>query len=1754
MGKRNTGSAVETSSQSDVADNLVRKQDILTAKLERFSRFLDAVQESPSGSKLIELDTRLKDLEGHLLNDYNEVQFSLEGIDYDRYHDSSFEDTYYSTISMAKELIFDLSSKNNTPSSASNTTSSSNNLHVKLPVIELPKFSGAFDKWLEFKELYVSLVHSVSNLDQIQKYHYLKASLEGSAAQCIQCLEISASNYELAWDILCQRYDNKKLIIHNHIKSLFSIPEINSSSPQSFRNFVDLLSKNLNSLECCGVKTQNWDPLIIYMVSSKFDKDTIKEWEQCISKVDSPTISCLKDFLTARADFLYKIGLHKPNENFKSGQHDFKSKTMSGKRFSGNTTTNRDPNPTLTNRSNSFSCYHCDKPHSIYKCEAFHKLSVIEKENRLKALRICMNCLKKGHDLSTCNAGSCRHCKEKHNSLLHVFNCSFTNNANSSARHCSRSNIMTLPESETLFLDNQVANIPNQTTSCSVSVQGQVLLATALVQVSDINGKLHTCRALLDSGSMSSFITRDMAEKLMVPQDSVDISVNGINQGHTHVSKSCVIYLKSSNSPFKTNVQCLIIPDITDSLPTHSISPGFLEIPSFIKLADPKFFESSRIDMLLGAAIFWRLLRKGVRHLGPNMPVLQESHLGWYISGPLSPSQQDKVICNHSRTTDLEASLTKFWEIEEVSVEKPFIQEEQQAEEHFQKTFQRDSDGRFIVSIPLKESISCLGETRSGATKQFLSLEKKLASNPKLKEMYTDFMQEYIHLDHMSPFEPSSNDTCFYSPHHGVLREESATTKLRVVFNSSYISSSGYSYNSLQLVGPTIQEDLVSILLRFRQHSYVVSADICKMYRQIRVAEDFKPLQLIYWRSSPEKELQSYSLNTVVYGTASAPFLATRCLLQLSIDNQQSHPQVSEAIRRNFYIDDWLWGASSATEVIELSKQVTSILGSAHFKLRKWRSNNPDILENLQDSNNSDDKFYFNQSTTCKTLGMLWTSTDDIFSYDIKLSPLKNKLTKRFILSETARIFDPLGLISPVVITAKIFLQKLWSLKVSWDDELPCELSNKWKVFREELPVLNGLKIPRQATFKNVTRIELHGFSDASQQAYGACIYLRTIDTENQVHVHLLIAKTRVAPLKQVSIPRLELCAALLLAQLYSKVLSSLTIQVNDVQFWCDSTVALAWIHSSSCHFKVFVANRVAQIQKVAPPELWRYVSTKENPADMLSRGISPSALATNKEWVHGPSWLYKSSSFWPVDISISRPYDLSELPEVICTLRCNSQELLAFPYERFSSFSKTIRVVAYCIRFIRNCKSAKSDRIVDEFTANELHIATIKLVGLVQQEAFLEDLNSLKKNNCVNNKSNILSLTPILVDGIIRVGGRLRHSCYSMDKKHPMLLPSKHHFTYLVFKHEHFNSFHCSPQLLLARVREKFWPVSGRNIAKKVVRECILCFKFKPRFISHLMGDLPKTRVSAKGPFVDVGVDYAGPFLYKDRKGRGCRTFKCYLCVFVCLTVKAVHLELVTDLSTNKFLEAFQRFIARRGKPANIYSDNGTNFIGASNHLKELGQFLKSNKNDIIRECGANLNINWHFIAAYSPHHGGIWEAAVKAAKRHLLKVLSNNLSNLTFESLYTIITQVENILNSRPLTPLTADPNDLSALTPSQFLIGRTSGYLPYTDCRETPTNRLNELEQLEKIRQHFWDRWSTEYVTSLQQRTKWKVSNPNLCVGDLVLVHDNDLPSFQWRLGRICDVHPGKDKIVRVASVKTKTGIIKRAVVKLARLPVD
>ncbi|XP_029157246.1 uncharacterized protein LOC114929752 [Nylanderia fulva] len=969
------------------------------------------------------------------------------------------------------------------------------------------------------------------------------------------------------------------------------------------------------------------------------------------------------------------------------------------------------------------------------------------------------------------------------------------------------------------------------------------------------------------------------------------------------------------------------------------------------------------------------------------------------------------------------------------------------------------------------------------------------------------------------------------------------------------------------MVGPTLQDDLFSILSRFRTFTYALTADITKMYRQVLVDPTQTCLQRILWRDSPNESIKTYELLTLTYGTSSASFLAIAALRKQAEENSTKFPIASKVVLNDFYVDDLVTGANTIQEIYTIKKETIQLLQGAKFELAKWASNVPSLQGQPYNSNHKEFMSSADKQCETRTLGIIWNCNMDQFQFPsvTPFEPLKT-ITKRSILSRISLIFDPLGLLGPVTLTAKIIMQDLWRLGLDWDESIPLELHTKWKRYEAELPTLRQINVPRRVIpFKQHTRLEIHGFSDASESGYGACIYLRATLPDGSHSVRLLCSKNRVAPLKTLLIPRLELCGALLLAQLVNKISNCLSCKIDSIYLWTDSTIVLAWLQSCNRTWTPFVANRVGEIQQLTAIQNWKHIRSEDNPADPLSRGIMPASLSHLQIWWTGTPWLTLDKKKWPQGLLVTSNQDASERrSKCITTLATNDQDFNIF--NRYSRFTRLIRIVAYIFRFFKNARniggsirrsqeSITPARIIQPITTDEINHAIQILVKLVQKDCFSKELHSLSNQGIISPNSPASRLSPFIDEtGILRVGGRLQSSSLPRSAKHPILLPGRHSLSHLIIMHEHEKHLHAGPQATLAAVRQNYWLVSARDIVRQITRKCTICFRSAPKPASTIMGNLPKPRITVPSRvFENCGVDYAGPYYYKQGLRKNTKLIKCYMTIFVCFATKAVHIELATDMTSEAFLNVFKRFISRRGYPANIYSDNGLNFVGAEHELNELVVLFKNQKfQHEIAGYMSDKNVQWHFISPRAPHHGGLWEAAVKMAKVHISRITKD--AHLRYEELQTLLIQVEAILNSRPLTPMSSDPDDLAPLTAGHFLIGGPLTSYPKPSLENLAINRLSRWQHLEQLRQHFWRRWTKEYLHHLQQRNKWQSIDSSIYKGQMVILKEDNMPPLSWPLGRISEIHPGHDGIVRTATIKTTKGSYKRPITRLCLLPFD
>ncbi|XP_062704131.1 uncharacterized protein LOC134286522 [Aedes albopictus] len=996
-----------------------------------------------------------------------------------------------------------------------------------LPV-PIPSFDGKPENWPRFQQVFSDIMSRSRDSNAVKLHHLERALSGGSAAKIIDPKTLSDGNFDHAWELLLDVYEDERKAVDSHIHGLLSLKRMTKECSKQMRELLNEVTRHVEGLRLLNQDLEGVsERFVVVVLSDAFDPETRKQWETTIPHKQIPSYEDTVLFLKERCSLLERCEASHPKpssvkESSQKSNPKLSSKPPPVKSFAMAT-------PVANSEA---TCEICSASHPNYKCERFVALTVPQRRTKV-------------------------------------------------------------PRSD------------------------GTLLLTAMVDVLDSHGNSFPCRAFLDCGSQPHLVSRSFVERLGIDQVPTHVEVIGATGKRSVLDRKATLSFRSRCKDYQARIECLVTDVVTGPLPGRKMNCRSWNIPSGLSLADPTFHTPGEVQLLIGVKLFFDLMLPGHLVLDQNLPILKETRLGWVVAGGAEDMDENQH-CYTASLRPLTECIEKFWSVESVENSSVSSKEEQDCEQLFSSSTVRNPDGSYTVHLPLKESVSELGSNRYLALKRFHILEHRFSKNPELKKAYVDFINEYKSLSHCKQISESDDNPgklVHYLPYHAVLKPSSSTTRLRVVFDAS-ARTTGPSLNDVLMIGPTVQDELFSIILRFRKHRFAITADISKMYRRIRVVENHSGLQRIFWRENPDDPLQVLELTTVTYGTASAPFLATRSLLQLARDECQLFPVASKVVEEDVYIDDVVSGADTIEQAVQLRSDLTDMLNSGGFPVHKWCASDAAILDTVPEEDREKYLVFEDSDVNkvIKTLGLLWDPEEDEFRFHCKLpfQPLSVP-TKRIVLSEIARLFDPLGLVAPVLVLAKIIMQQLWKDKVGWDDPLTGENLQSWLTFRD------SVKIPRFVGLVSVESVEVHGFADASLRAYGAVIYLRVV-SGSDVKVSLLCSKSRIAPLSPLTIPRLELCAALLLSRLVPKCVGSLKMEIQRICLWSDSNIVLAWL--KRLPNDVFVRNRVMEINSATKCFTWSYVRSEDNPADVVSRGQLPQTLAGNSLWWNGPTFL----------------------------------------------------------------------------------------------------------------------------------------------------------------------------------------------------------------------------------------------------------------------------------------------------------------------------------------------------------------------------------------------------------------------------------------------------------------------------------------------------------------------------------------------------
>lgn len=1395
------------------------------------------------------------------------------------------------------------------------------------------------------------------------------------------------------------------------------------------------------------------------------------------------------------------------------------------------------------NKSKPYCPFCNNEEHYLSQCIAVSKLTKEQLTEWIKTNRRCWRCAR-SHQAAQCNLKkTCSICQRKHLQVLHEVNV-----------RPPKESAVTLPgggraATEVLYLDR-----PTQ--------GSRVLLKVVKVLIHHGDQTLNTY-AILDDGSERTMLLPDAAQTLGLQGTTEDLPLRTIRQDVKTLRGASVSF--SISSPARPKTRFRITGAFTAArigLAEHTYPMEQLRRKYKHLIGLPIRTLTNVQPLLLIGSDHPHLVTPSepVRLGPPGGPAAIRTRLGWTLQGPAS------VVCHLARpqqclfttvapqVSELMKHVEKLWQVDTVPFRsEKLVTRSRQDQEAINiletKTIRVEVDSILRYATPLlrRRDMPLLQATKEAVMPSLRSVERRLARDPAKAEAYQVEMEKLIKAGSVIKCGPEvpvgEGREAWYIPHHMV----SHNGKNRLVFNCSY-QYQGQNLNNHLLPGPTLGASLLGVLLRFREHAVAVSGDIRGMFHQVRLLPEDRALLRFVWRDISQEEPPTvYEWQVLPFGTTCSPCCATFALQRHVNDNSQPDDEVRTSIEKCFYVDNCLQSVHTIAEAKHLIDKLRALLASAGFELRQWASNRTEVIGHLpEESRSSSVELWLAQDKTDapeSTLGLSWLFHDDILGYKHRHVEYSVP-TMRYIYKVLASQYDPLGFIIPYTTRAKMIVRHLWDKHRGWDDPLlPQELLEQWKAWEQELEVLHQVNLPRPYLSKEVDisglHREVHVFCDASEEAYGSVAYLRTTDRHGGVYLSFLMARSRVAPKRVHSMPRLELCAALTGAQLSQVMEKELTINIDQTILWSDSTTVLTWLKSESCRFKVFVGTRVAEIQELTDRHVWRYVDSARNPADDLTRGKRLVELIEPNRWSQGPPFLLLSPDSWPVDPAVDQAEDAAELRKsTFCGVTIAGSSLPPSELSKCSSWKELLEAT------VRELHGAANSGVSP--SAEDFRQAERLILHRAQMDSFQQEYSLLKAGKPVPRSSRLLTLSPELDESgqLIRVGGRLRRAeNLELSALHPVILDPGHQVTKLLIQDFDSRLRHPGPERVFAELRRSFWILRGREAVRRYQYRCADCQRWRARPAVPKMADLPAARLRLFKPaFHSTGMDCFGPFEVKV----GRRLEKRWGIIFKCLTTRAVHLDTLSTIDTDAFLMALRRFIARRGTPAELFSDQGTNFKGGERELREAFREISPELQQLL----APQKISFRFNPPAAPHFGGVWEREIRSVKSALYSTLG---AQPVFEEvLRTVLIEVEGILNSKPLGYVSSDASDPDPVTPNVLLMGRPDGSLPQVVYPEDGLISRRRWKHSQALAEHFWARFIRLYVPSLQARQKWQATPVDIVQDCVVMIADPHLPRALWPIGRVVKTHPSPDGHIRSADVKVRERVYTRPVARLVVLP--
>ena len=1339
-------------------------------------------------------------------------------------------------------------------------------------------------------------------------------------------------------------------------------------------------------------------------------------------------------------------------------------------------------------------------------------------------------------------------------------------------------------------------------------------------------------RLLLDTGSTHSFIRIADLEKYNLPiSGQFLISLQPFGSPIDTQKRSIAVMNIKIKSPNTDNyrdlaVKVIAVPKICDQINSYALTEfqkREIEAKCF-NLNDPEANQDGLlpIDVLIGQDFYYKLVHGPNFYLSGGL-ILISTYGGYVMGGSVQQnsqmysqtfgqSNQPVSLCvaneinsfAHMSLDEEQQTLDQFVSLENIGVGP---QEISPVLDFFNKTI-RFTGSRYSIELPKK--VEQIEKLMTNFPQVFHRLEsgfKKLnkPSQKDLKNTYIKIMEEQIELGIIEEVErlgsaseiqialdanprafdalaSPENTPVHYLPHFPV--QKASDGSFRLVYDAKARPFKQHlCLNDCLETGPKLINSLVGILIKFRLKKFVCKGDIAKAFLQIEIEKQDRDLLRLLWKR--EEIIYIYRFARLPFGLTSSPFILA-ATLKYHLENTSLDPQTQKEILDSFYVDDLVYSMDSVQDLINRRLLILRLLSEAGMPLRKWNTNHFELRQSFLTVEE-------NRPEVEPVLGLIWNVLQDTVNIngDRIAKKAHPATTKRGVYSSMAQVFDPLGLLSPYVFLCKLLVRDIWERNLKWDDPLPSDLMNRWDTWKSELSLLNEITLPRHIGIQGAKEHRLHGFCDASFMGFGAVIYLVTF-TDDKAVSHLITSKTRIAPKKITSVPRLELCSALLLSNLMSSVKESVPeIKEEHIHYHSDSANVIYWLRSGSLSQPKdktnFVSNRINKILEMSHSHQWHHVGTKENPADIASRGTLLVKLQNDKLWLNGPAFIKDT------EVQPQTHIDLKRIPEGVLDEGRQVKALLAnvkptstgisalISLDYTNDYAKLIRhtnivmkTASIWLEKTRNKpttqKSSDSAKKNTVSTTKTRHppkwrqmdlkaIAMIPQLGIlddneaelkwireVQQEHFSDVLQACQgASEIVTSKAKSLAKNlKVFYDQeleVLRLKTRLPYSELDGAAINPILLPRDSKLTTMIITSVHQRLLHAGVRQTLTAVRGEFWFTAGRQKVASVIRGCVTCRKaVGPAYALPPHPDLPDFRVRKDFPFKHVGIDFAGPFLVTE----GDNEIKAYVLVITCTTTRAVYLVDTQGLSAYQFLLALKKFVGRKGYPATIVSDNAKAFECCHRKLvaiyknKEVQQYLLENR--------ISWKIDWHFYCERAPWQGGFIERVVSLFKAVAKRVIGS--AKMNYLEFSTVVVEAEGIINSRPITFDYSTHEDAGPLSPSKLINGFDLTEIPPMKSSQrdtipevTGTSTLQRYWFLESVKTSMWNRWSKEYLTALAERhfnnakTKGVQAVPS--VGEVVLLKNEKAPRRKWRLARVLEAKKSpRDGKVRTCVVQT------------------